>query len=61
MKMRQLLVDNKEIWLKLERIEQSLVKKDDEIAAIFKILKNLLVQEQKARNPIGFRIPQKKK
>jgi len=36
-------------------------KKDDEIKAIFKILKNLLVQQEKPRNPIGFKIPSKNK
>jgi hypothetical protein len=59
-KIRQLLINNKELWIKLEKIEQDLVKKDDEIKAIFKILKQLLVKEEKPREPIGFRIPKKK-
>jgi len=61
MKMRQLLLDNKELWQKLEKIEQSMTKKDEEIKTIFKILKNLLIKEEKPRNPIGFRIPSKNK
>ena len=61
MRMRQLLLDNKELWKKLEKIEQSLAKKDEEIQAIFKIIKKLLIQEEKPRNPIGFRIPSKVK
>jgi uncharacterized membrane-anchored protein YjiN (DUF445 family) len=59
MQMRQMLLDNKELWQKIDKIEQSLFQKDEEIKAIFKILKNLLVQEEKPRNPIGFRIPAK--
>lgn len=59
-KMRQLIFDNKELWLKIEKIEQSLAKKDEEVQAIFKVLKNLLVKEEKPRVPIGFKIPRKK-
>jgi len=53
-KMKQILFDNKELWLKIEKIEQSLIKKDEEVKAIFKILKKLLMQEQKPRTEIGF-------
>jgi len=60
-KMRQLLIDNKEIWQKIEKIEQSLYKKDEEIEAIFKVLKKLLIQEEKPRTKIGFAIQTKQK
>ena len=59
-KMRQLLPDNKELWYKIEALEMNLIKKDDEIQAIFKILKQLLIKEEKPGEPIGFKIPQKK-
>ena len=59
-RMRQLILDNKELWLKIEKIEQSLAKKDEEVQAIFKVLKNLLVKEEKPREPIGFKISGKK-
>jgi|ERR1700730_13814472 len=59
-RMRQLLIDNKELWKKLEKIEQSLMNKDEEIKTIFTILKQLLVQEEKPRNPIGFRLSSKR-
>ena len=59
-RMRQLVLDNKDIWLKIEKIEQSLAKKDEEVQAIFKVLKNLLVKEEKPREPIGFKIQGKK-
>ncbi|MGN6435427.1 MAG: ORF6N domain-containing protein [Agriterribacter sp.] len=58
--MRQLILDNKELWLKIEKIEQALVKKDEEVQAIFKVLKQLLVKEEKPREPIGFKVPGKK-
>ena len=60
-KMKHLLLDNKELWLKIEKIEQALIKKDDEVLAIFNALKNLLVQAEKPRTPVGFKIPKKKK
>ena len=60
-RMRQLLVDNKELWQKLEKIEQSLLKKDEEVEAIFKVLKKLLIQEEAPRTKIGFAIQPKQK
>lgn len=59
-RMRQLIVDNKDLWLKIEKIEQALTKKDEEVQAIFKVLKSLLVKEEKPREPIGFKISGKK-
>ena len=59
-RMRQVILDNKDLWLKIEKIEQALTKKDEEVQAIFKVLKSLLVKEEKPREPIGFRIPGKK-
>jgi lipopolysaccharide biosynthesis regulator YciM len=60
-KMKQILLDNKELWLKIEKIEQKLIKNDEEVKTIFKILKQLLVQEQKPRNEIGFLASRNKK
>jgi len=59
-KMRQLLIDNKELRYKIEAVERNLAKKDEEIQAIFKLLKQLLIQKEKPRKPIGFKIPPKK-
>lgn len=63
-RLRQFLLNNlnnEEIRNKIESIEKNLIKKDDEIQTIFKILKELLVQEEPApaREPIGFKIPKK--
>ena len=59
-KMKQLILDNKDLWMKIEKIEQHLVKNDEEIKTVFAYLKKLLVPENKPRNPIGFRVPDKK-
>ena len=54
-KMKQLVLDNKDLWSKIEKIEQQLVKNDEELKTVFAYLKKLLVQDNKPRNPIGFR------
>ncbi|MEO5648772.1 MAG: ORF6N domain-containing protein [Ginsengibacter sp.] len=54
-KMKQLILDNKDLWMKIEKIEQHLVKNDKEIKTVFAYLKKLLVQKNKPRNQIGFR------
>ena len=59
-KMKQLILDNKDLWMKIEKIEQHLLKNDEEIKTVFAYLKKLLIQENKPRNPIGFRAPDKK-
>ena len=60
-KMKQLILDNKDLWMKIEKIEQHLLKNDEEIKIIFAYLKKLLIQENKPRNPIGFKVPGKTK
>lgn len=60
-KMKQLILDNKDLWMKIEKIEQHLIKHDEEIKTVFAYLKKLLIEESKPRNPIGFRIPDQKK
>lgn len=58
-KMKQVLLDNKDLWMKIEKIEQHLIKNDEEIKKVFAYLKKLLIQENKPRNPIGFKVPGK--
>ena len=60
-KMKQLILDNKDLWIKIEKIEQHLVKNDEEIKTVFAYLRELLIQENKPRNPIGFRSSDKTK
>jgi len=45
--------------MKIEKIEQHLLKNDEEIKTVFAYLKKLLIPENKPGNPIGFKIPVK--
>ncbi|MBX2954361.1 MAG: ORF6N domain-containing protein [Leadbetterella sp.] len=62
-RMRELLLNNREILLKLEKVEKKLLKQDTiqhrqgkEIQSIFEVLKELLNSPQEARKVIGFEI-----
>ncbi len=60
-KMKQLLMDNKELFLKIEKIERKLTAHDTDLQNIFTILKKLLQDPDPGkRNPIGFPYPKKK-
>ena len=54
-KMREMLLAHKDILLQLEKMEQNLIKHDDEIRLIFQYLKQLLNPPQAPRPKIGFR------
>jgi phage regulator Rha-like protein len=58
--MKQLLMDNKDLQLKMEQLEKVVSKHDKEILAIFNAVKKLIEQPAKPRNPIGFPYPGKK-
>jgi hypothetical protein len=59
-KMKELLLDNKELFLKIERIERKLIGYDEDIENVFKILKKLLQEPPVKRKPVGFPYPNKK-
>lgn len=63
-KMKQLIFDNKDLFQKIEKIEQKLTAHDEDIHNVFIILKKLLQQPQQIkpvnRKPIGFPYPNKK-
>lgn len=60
-KMKQMLLDNKELYSKIEKIERKLTDHDKDLQNIFIILKKLLqVPDPVKRNPIGFPYPKKK-
>lgn len=55
-KLRELLLTNKEILLKLEQLEKKVIRHDEDIQMVFAALKQLLNQPQKPRRRIrGFR------
>ena len=45
----------------MEKIEQALFKKDEEVQFVFNALQKLLIQEEKPRNEIGFLADRKEK
>ncbi len=59
-RMKQLLLDNKDLQLKMEQLEKVVSKHDKEILAIFNAVKKLIEQPAKQREPIGFPYPGKK-
>lgn len=55
-KLREMLLSHKDILLKLEQLEKTVILHDDEIQVIFEALKKLLHQPGEARERIGFKI-----
>lgn len=55
-RMRELLLTNKDILLKLEQLERKAVKQDDDIKLIFDYLRELLNPKTEPLRKIGFRI-----
>jgi hypothetical protein len=58
-KLREMLFTNKDILLKLEKLEHQVGEHSNEIQVIFKYLKELLTPEQSERVPIGFKSKKK--
>jgi phage regulator Rha-like protein len=58
--MREILMTNQEILLKLEQLERKVTGHDNDIQIIFKYLKQLLNPPQEPRPRIGFRRPNEK-
>ncbi len=54
-KMRKMLLANKDILLKLEKLEKDVKSNKQDIAMIFQALKQLLTPPQKPRERIGFK------
>lgn len=59
-KMRELLMNHKDLILKMEKIESSLNNQDQQIGLLFKYIKELLndksqISDQKNRKNIGFK------
>ncbi len=53
-RMREMLMTNKDILLKLEKMEKDVTENKEDIAVIFKALKQLLNPPQPKRRKIGF-------
>ena len=60
-KMKQLLLENKELLLKIDKAEKKLTDHDKDLQNIFTVLKKLIpLPESAKRNPIGCPYPKKK-
>ena len=55
-KMRELVMTNKDILLQLEKMETQVVKNSDDIKNIFSALRQLLNPPQEPRREIGYKI-----
>ena len=54
-RMREMLLTNKDILLKLEQIERKVASNDGDIKVIFEYLKQLLIEKVQPAKRIGFR------
>ena len=54
MKLREMIMTNKDILLKLELIEKQAVQHNSDIETIFNVLKELLQNHEKPRVQIGY-------
>lgn len=55
-KMREMIVTQKDILLKIEQLERKGINHDRNIKQIFQVLKQLVGEQSKPREPIGFKI-----
>ena len=53
-RIREILLNHKELALKLNLIEQKLAKHDKEIMAIFQAIRRLMAEEEKPKGKLGF-------
>lgn len=54
-KLREMLLSNKEILLKLEKLERTVMSHDEELKLLFKYLRELLNPPEEPRKEIGFK------
>ncbi len=55
-KLRNLILDNKDLWKKLNLIEKKSIKHDLQIKTIFESLKDLMFPQKEIKQKIGFKI-----
>lgn len=53
--MKENVITNKDILLKLEQLERKVTKHDESLQMIFEALKQLLTPPQESRQRIGFK------
>lgn len=55
-KIREILMNHKELALKLNEMEQKLAEHDKEIIAIFQVIRRLITEDKKPKGKMGFYI-----
>jgi phage regulator Rha-like protein len=53
-KMREMIQMNKELLLKMEKLEQTVISHDEKIAKVFRYLKKFIEIQEKPRKQVGF-------
>lgn len=53
-KIREVLMNHKELALKFNEMERKLAKHDKEIMAIFQAIRRLMMEEEKPKGKMGF-------
>ena len=56
-RLRETLLSNKDILLKLEKLEKQVSKNADDVSKIFSVLRQLLQQPETPRKKIGYKTP----
>lgn len=59
--MQQIMLDNKDVFVKIMKMEQTLTAHDDKLQILFKYIKQLIEEKERPielpREPIGFKLP----
>lgn len=57
--MRQIMIENKDLFIKIMNMEKAITEHDEQLKTLFSYLKKLMQQEEAPREPIGFKMKQK--
>jgi len=60
-KMKEILMNDKEVLLKVEKMEKKVIDQDEKIKLIFDYLKQFIKEQEKDYEPIGFKSGKNKK
>jgi hypothetical protein len=58
-KLREMLLTHKDLLLKMEELKKKVTNHDEKIALLFEYLKQFIVEQEKPRQVIGFKITRK--
>jgi hypothetical protein len=58
-RLRKFIETNKELALKIEELERTVAGHDENISLIFESIRQLMIQRNEPREPVGYRLPGK--